>query len=298
MTKGKRSMKFRAHETFSIRKGWLSKGMKQVVKDPSVFVSKEYNPMDVLGIGSNMVKSLRYWLPAVGLSESPKGKSAQYLTEFGEIVYKNDPYIEEIGTLWLLHYNLVKQQDVATSWFFFFNHFQLSEFSKEDFTIALANYAKMNGGGEPPVRSLDDDFNCIINTYMPRYKTAPTKDDPESNMDCPLSELGLIDYCNRKEKTYKKAIPAAHTIDPLIALAIIVDNSNGRKEIPLAEIQNKQGNLGKVFNLDAITLLLILNAAEREGYVEVVRTAGLDQFHITQELSFLECVRLYYEKLS
>lgn len=55
----------------------------------SVFVSKEYNPMDVLGIGSNMVKSLRYWLPAVGLSESPKGKSAQYLTEFGEIVYKN-----------------------------------------------------------------------------------------------------------------------------------------------------------------------------------------------------------------
>ena len=133
---------------------------------------------------------------------------------------------------------------------------------------------------------------------MPRYKTAPTKDDPESNMDCPLSELGLIDYCNRKEKTYKKAIPAAHTIDPLIALAIIVDNSNGRKEIPLAEIQNKQGNLGKVFNLDAITLLLILNAAEREGYVEVVRTAGLDQLHITQELSFLECVRLYYEKLS
>lgn len=132
MTKGKRSMKFRAHETFSIRKGWLSKGMKQVVKDPSVFVSKEYNPMDVLGIGSNMVKSLRYWLPAVGLSESPKGKSAQYLTEFGEIVYKNDPYIEEIGTLWLLHYNLVKQQDVATSWFFFFNHFQLSEFSKEE----------------------------------------------------------------------------------------------------------------------------------------------------------------------
>ena len=62
MTKGKRNMKFRAHETFSIRKGWLNKGMKQVAKDPSVFVSKEYNPMDVLGIGSNMVKSLRYWL--------------------------------------------------------------------------------------------------------------------------------------------------------------------------------------------------------------------------------------------
>ena len=138
-------MKFRAHETFSIRKGWLSKGMKHVLRDPYVFVSKEYNPMDVLGIGSNMVKSLRYWMLAVGLSDSAKGKSAQYLTKFGRILYENDPYIEEMGTLWLLHYKLARQQDIATSWYFFFNHFQLSEFSKEDFTTALANYAKMNG---------------------------------------------------------------------------------------------------------------------------------------------------------
>lgn len=293
-------MKFRAHETFSIRKGWLSKGMKQIVSDPSVFVSKERNPMDVLGIGANMVKSLRYWLPTVGLSESPKGKGTQYLTEFGKLVYdapKGDPYIEEMGTLWLLHYNLAKNIDNATSWYFFFNNFHLSEFSKEDFTTALANYAKMNGG-EPPIRSLEDDFNCIINTYMPRYKTAPAKDDPESNMDCPLSELGLIDFQNKKSRIYKKSIPAAHTIDPLIAVAVIVDNADGRTEIPLSEIQNKQGNLGRVFNLDTITLLTVLNAAEREGYVKVVRTAGLDLLHIITGSSFLECVQQYYDKLS
>lgn len=291
-------MKFRAHETFSIRKGWLSKGMKHVRQDPSVFVSKEYNPMDVLGIGSNMVKSLRYWLPAVGLSDSAKGKSAQYLTKFGKIVFENDPYVEEMGTLWLLHYKLVKQRDTATSWHFFFNHFQLSEFGKEDFTSALLNYIKINGGGEPTVRALDDDFNCIINTYMPRYKTAPGKDEPESNMDCPLSELGLIDFHNKKERTYKKAIPAAHTIDPLVALAVIVDNADGRREIPLSEIQNSQCNLGKVFNLDTITLLAVLNATERAGYIEVVRTAGLDLIHITSKYTFLDCVRQYYSKLS
>lgn len=291
-------MKFRAHETFSIRKGWLSKGMKQIVSDPSVFVSKERNPMDVLGIGANMVKSLRYWLPAVGLSKSPRGKGAQYLTEFGKIVYACDPYIEEIGTLWLLHYNLVKKPDAATSWYFFFNHFQLSEFGKEDFTTALANYAKMNGGGELPVRSLDDDFSCIISTYMPRYKTAPSKDEPESNMDCPLSELGLVDFHNKKEKTYKKMVPAAHTIDPLIAVAVIIDNADGRTEIPLSEIQNKSGNIGRTFNLDTITLLAVLNAAERDGYVEVVRTAGLDLLHIKTSNTLLECVQQYYDKLS
>lgn len=61
-------MKFRAHDTFFIRKGWLSKGMKCVKAKNDVFVSKEENPMDVLGIGSNMVKALRYWLQTVELT--------------------------------------------------------------------------------------------------------------------------------------------------------------------------------------------------------------------------------------
>lgn len=73
------AMKFRAHDTFFIRKGWLSKGMKYVHSKPDVFVAKDENPMDVLGIGANMVKALRYWLQAVGLTEEPT-KAAMILT--------------------------------------------------------------------------------------------------------------------------------------------------------------------------------------------------------------------------
>ena len=83
-----------------------------------------------------------------------------------------------------------------------------------------------------------------------------------------------------------------------MAVAAIIDNADGRREIPLSEIQNKEGNLGKIFNLDTITLLTVLNAAERAGYIEVVRTAGLDLLHITTDMSFLDCVRQYYSKLS
>ena len=52
-------MKFRAHDTFFIRKGWLSKGMRNVIADKDVFITKDKdrNPLDVLGIGSNMVKA-------------------------------------------------------------------------------------------------------------------------------------------------------------------------------------------------------------------------------------------------
>ena len=99
-------MKFRAHDTFFIRKGWLSKGMKNIIKNSSVFIDKTENPMDVLGIGANMVKALRYWLPTVGLTqEATTGVRKQWFTKFGEAVYQYDKYIEELGTLYLLQYN-------------------------------------------------------------------------------------------------------------------------------------------------------------------------------------------------
>lgn len=114
------NMKLRGHETFFIRKGWLTKGMKYVSRYPDVFTAKESDrkPMDVLGIGSNMVLSLRYWLQAVGLTEETKGEKGrriQKLTPFGELVFKNDKYIEEIGTLYLLHYKLASNFENATN---------------------------------------------------------------------------------------------------------------------------------------------------------------------------------------
>ena len=91
-------MKFRGHETFFIRKGWLSKGLKNVKNDPAVFMGNSGNPMDVLGVGANMVKSMRYWLQAVGLTEEPSsGKRVQTFTTLGQSVFANDRYIEEFG---------------------------------------------------------------------------------------------------------------------------------------------------------------------------------------------------------
>ncbi len=158
------SMKFRAHETFFIRKGWLSKGMRCINEKSDVFVSKEENPMDVFGIGSNMVKSLRYWLQVVGLTEEPKsGKRNQSFTELGKTVFENDRYIEEIGTLYLLQYKLASNIENATAWYFFFNEFSITEFTREDFVEAIQKFVKMNNDGESvAVRSLTDDFNWAI----------------------------------------------------------------------------------------------------------------------------------------
>ena len=287
-------MKFRAHDTFFIRKGWLSKGLKNVKLNSSVFISRDINPMDTLGIGANMVKALRYWLTTVGLTEEKKkGKREQTLTPLGKIIYANDPYIEELGTLWLLHYRLATNFDEATAWYYFFNEFKLTEFTRDDFVTQVNSFIRINGE-EVSDRSVEDDYNCIINTYVSRIKSNPEKVQPESNIDCPLGELGLIDIVNKKTKLYKKSFPSKNTLHPLILLAVILDQAENEKSIKISEIQNGPKNAGKIFNLDIIALTTLLYKIELLGYIKVVRTAGLDVITIETKLDFLGCVKEYY----
>lgn len=305
-------MKFRAHDTFFIRKGWLAKGMRNVIAAPDVFTSREHNPMDVLGIGANMVKALRYWLVAAGLTSEGRGTGGrfeQHPTELGAIINEHDPYFEELGTLWLLHYQLVKTDAEATAWWYFFNEFKTSEFTREDFLNELNKYLRASDEGEKPVRTIEDDFNCIIQTYVSRMKANPEKVKPESNIDCPLGELGLIDIAGQekgsgRQKIYRKSAPKKEMLHPLILLAVIIDQAesierkDGIKEVRIASIQKNNGNAGKVFNLDIISLTALLYQLELRGHIKVNRTAGLDVINIKTDWSFLDCVNGYYEAIN
>lgn len=293
------TMKFRAHDTFFIRKGWLSKGMKYVQQNPCVFVDKEKNPMDVLGIGANMVKALRYWLQAVGLTEETSGRRReQHFTELGSCIYEHDRYLEETGTLCLLQYKLATNLQEATSWYCFFNNFAMNEFTKEDFVLQLQKFIdEREPDSMPALRSMDDDFMCIINTYLPRYKTNPNKISAENNIDCPLGELGLIDIANKKKKTYRKAVPITSSLNSWIMLAFISDYAEGRNEISLSSLLTGERSIGRIFNLDAVNLLDILYKIESLGEVKVVRTAGLDVVRLANKRTLLECVERYYQEI-
>lgn len=320
-------MKFRAHETFFIRKGWLYKGLKNVTQDPCVFVSKERNPIDVLGLGSNMVKSLRYWMKATGLTEesSARGRtSSQTLTSLAQIIYKEDRYFEELGTLYLIHYMLATDVDLATSWYAFFNEFKQKEFNREDFTnyvkssfLNMKNKEDGKNKSEVAASSIDDDFNCLVNSYVQRKKLNPTRVNPESNIECPLDELGLIDLVDKKNKIFKKTSPKSGMVDPYILYAVMVDferRENLRKtlsndadesteivptkEIKISTLLTEKGNIGKVFNLDINALSKELDKMSKLGLVDVVRTAGLDVVKLKSDMNFNECVEEYYSKLN
>jgi len=298
-------VKFRAHDTFFIRKGWLNKGMKSVYNNPNVFMGQDkdgnkINPMDELGIGANMVKSLRYWLQATGLTQEKTnhGKRNQALTDLGKIIYRYDRYIEETGTLCLLQHQLCAVDEYATAWFFFFNEFNLHSFSMDDFFVAIEGYIGMNGVEKPSDRSLKDDFECIIHTYISRSRGSNTRTSPENNTDCPLGDLELIEVDNKKTRTYRKRCVNKTMLPSIIALAMILEQADGETEIPIGKLLNGAGSIGRVFNLDTVSLTAILNDLENSGYIKIIRTAGLDVIRIESTSSYLECVESYYKSIS
>ena len=122
-------IKMKGHESFSIREGWLTKGLFEVASNPKVFSEKDQT--DIFGIGTNMVKSLKYWLQATKLIEESK-KNEYKLSDLGRLIFDNDKYFEKKLTLYLIHLNLVMNTDNAFIWNIFFNKCHFKSFSKKD----------------------------------------------------------------------------------------------------------------------------------------------------------------------
>lgn len=285
-------MKFRGHESFFIRKGWLYKGLRNVWDEKDIFTSKD--AMEKLGLGNNMVRSLRYWLQAVGLTQEVRsGKWTQVFTEFGNLIWNHDRYMEELGTLWLLHLNLATNQELATAWYMFFNEFAMQEFQKEDVVLFLSKRT------DTAIKSLESDFDCIINTYLTKSKSSG-KISPENNIDCPLGELRLIDIVDKKKKIYKKVSPAENTLHPLILLSAILRLGNEKHELKIKDLlfgsENTYG-LGKIFQLDMVVLMKLLYELEKLEYLKIIRTAGLDVVRIKENVTEQECIEAYYQTL-
>ena len=94
------STKFGWHEKFPLRYGWLSKGFHAFSDIPRIFQSDSATVQ--LGVGSNMVKSIRNWLLATQMIRE-KGKSVDKSTIGDFLLDKElgvDPYLEDEGTIW------------------------------------------------------------------------------------------------------------------------------------------------------------------------------------------------------
>ena len=309
-------MKFKAHQSFFIRKGWLSKGMKKVSENPAIFMpSCSKMAMDELGLGSNQVVALRYWLGVVGLMEKSSDGKSHCPTELCELVLEKDPYVEEMGTLWALHCKLASDKEEATSWYWFFNEMKARSFSKSDLVEGIQKYVAQNQEDDGKAKkgkalsSIESDIDCILNTYISHERLGGKPVSPENVIDCPLGDLGILDVDSRQNRTFRKKPANQSSLPALLVLYAIYEMIESDKwdehhawcesfEVPLDELLGAKYSPGLLYNLDSIALLEKLYELENEGYLKINRTAGSDVVRISDPcMGSLACLSKYYEMI-
>lgn len=278
----------KGNASFAIREGWLTKGMRNVVNDPEVFLKE--NAAEILGVGSAMVKSIRYWLQAAGLTSEPRaGRRKQSLTEIGQLIMDNDPYFEELFSLFIVHYNIVTNLHLAPVWYLLFNCFDASRFTRETMEDSLLSSFKEMTDADFSIASFKDDCSVALKTYI----TDKTKQaSPEDNMQCPLTALDLFNKNTRD--SYEKAMPSAEKLHPYAVLYVIISAMKNRASISLDKLLTEPMNVGKVLHLNAYRLNAYLDYLQAEGLLNIQRTAGLNMVYVSEGLTPFEIAKKYY----
>ncbi len=278
-------IRIKGHEKFPLREGWLTKGLNEANSNPKVF--NENDAPDKLGVGTNMVKSIRYWMQAFGLLE--KSGNGEKVSELGEIILKNDEYIEDIFTLWVLHSNIAKNKSGATSWYVFFNCFDVEEFEKEDAIRVLCSEISNLAGQKVLENSVKDDVDVLLNMYS-RFNDG--YDDPEDKNQSPLSVLGLI---KKNDGVYSKVQPDLRKINEdviLYEMACLLENEDSKS---IDELVTGNNGIGRVFNLSRVVANSYLEKLDTKGYIRLDRTAGLDMVYKINLPRPMEIVKEHYK---
>jgi hypothetical protein len=218
---------FARHETFHPRFGWLKKGYDAAVKNSDIFL--EDDAAVILGVGKNMVRSIRYWCSAFGVLEevNRKGSTGKEAvpTSFGKKLLSGngwDPYLECNSSLWLLHWNLVQPSANATAWNYTFNEFLLSEFTDDHLFQSLNDYIKKEYPSlSISPASIKKDVNCILRMYAGNT-TGRSKALTEETLDCPFSELGIIERV-ADSPYYSFKVGQKSGLEPEIIVATCLD---------------------------------------------------------------------------
>ena len=145
MEKENKLPEFRKNESFYIREGWISKAIICIAENPGINIFRKNDGIKFLGIGSNRVKGLHYWLLAADIIDAKN-----QLTDFGNILLDNDRYLENTSSWFLIHRKLVKnkQKCPVFNWVFSsdFNSFRESEIEDSiiSFYKVVSNVEKCN----------------------------------------------------------------------------------------------------------------------------------------------------------
>ena len=275
---------FSGHESFSCKTLWLKKGYD--------FVKERGNWNDAdsvvkLGVGKNMVASIRYWMRAFGLTQNDA------LTDIADYIFDTDsgkdPFIEDLGTLWLLHYLLVSTGE-ATLYKLLFTRFQRerSSFEREH----LVSFVKRTMTEDGKIKTYNEntvkkDVGVLLQNYVQPQRMQSMEDYSSLLMD-----LDLIRQ-SADGKQYVFNIEGKRQLPLVILLYAIAKEKGDDNSVDYDTLQN----IGNMFCLNDMELITMLMAIQVK-FPDLLRytdTAGLRQVQFLKQVSPNEVLTYYYD---
>lgn len=302
--------RYSGHETFPCRYAWLPKAYAAINADHAAFADEE-KAMIRLGVGKNMVRAIRFWM--VEMSVAVKHSSGGYQpTDLAEAIFNRrkgiDPFLEDIRTLWLLHWKLSTHSALEPlfAWDFLINHWQSPELSRSAVLPAFRRTADKEARPPSDV-TLEQHFDTFLHTYVP---TRSRKGDiQEDNLDCPLVELEFLslvgerrlDGTGKREPIYAFRLEDKPDITPELFAYALDDfwrkRRSAERTLTFRDVTFGHGSPGQVFKLPewAVRQRLELISSESSGPFRYVESATQQQISRREGVAAPSIVAAYGE---
>ena len=277
---------FSGHESFACKSHWLKRGYDFVRGE------NNFNDDDAvvrLGVGKNMVASIKFWLKAIGLLKDTG------LVDISNYLFDDengkDPYLEDVGTLWLLHFLLINT-DYATIYktTFVDYHRQRNIVEKSK----LQNYIKHACFEETGYKNMYNDntvkrdIGVMLHNYCVKNGSNVNVEDSNSL----FAPLNLV--CETEKDIYRFNYDTRSDVPSLIFLYALLVKFEERNSISFEDI----AELALIFCLTNNDLLNIINHLCDLYPSEIVFSdvAGIKELQFRATLNPIEVLDRYYEE--
>ncbi len=277
---------FSGHESFPCKSLWLKKGYDFCMK------GKDFNSPEAvigLGVGKNMVTAIRFWLKVFGITENDE------ITQLGHYLFNDekgkDRFLEDIATLWLLHFNIVFGQE-ATLYNMFYCGVQRERTHFERDQILTYVKLKMAEAGKISLfnaNTVKKDIGVMLQTY-----TLPRKPLSNEDFSMLLIDLDLIRQNDEGKGYYfniegKRSVPKEIFLYGLLKLKEV----EGDNTMALETIQEK---IGLAFCMqDYETVEMLKDLSKKYGkYLAYSEVAGVKQLQFIKDLKTQKVLDDYY----
>ncbi|HMX50014.1 MAG TPA: DUF4007 family protein [Cyclobacteriaceae bacterium] len=280
---------FSGHESFQCRQLWLKKGYDFIAAENS------FNSEDAvveLGVGKNMVASIRFWMKAFNLLTTD-----DKLTSFAHKLLSDDgwdPYLEDEASLWLLHYQLVKN-NFASTYSIVFNELRREriEFTKDNFISFVKRKSESERTSQINEKTISEDFSVMMKMYLRSDLQLKDKEESFSGL---LTDLNLIkSFSKGKDEFLIIENSERHEIPDEVILYAILDGGQFDSSINLNNIEHDYNSAGSIFAINRPGLVSkIENLTSKFNDLVYKDNAGIKELQFKRNRTAVAIMNHYY----